>query len=1057
MWITRVSIANPVFATMMMVALLVLGLFSYARLNIDQYPDVTFPMVAVQTFYPGASPESVESDVTRPLEEQLNTVSGVKNVTSRSSEGASQIMVEFVLGTDSIAAAQDVRDKVALVRPSFRREVEEPRILRLNPEDQPIVSVALSSTTRSLRDLTTLADQVVTKRFESVRGVGQATIVGGVKREIRVLLRPAQLQALGVGVNQVIEALTRENQELPVGNLGTDRTETLVTVRGRIEDPRQFANLIVVQRGGAPVRLGDVADIEDGQEERTAAALVNGAPALSIDVVKVQGANTIEVANGVQAAVAELASALPGDVSVSIVRDSSVGIRNSVDDVKVTLIEGAVLTILIVFLFLNSWRSTVITGLTLPISLIGTALALYALGFTLNVMTLMALSLSIGILIDDAIVVRENIVRHIALGSDHHRAALEATQEIGLAVLATTFTIVAVFLPVAFMGGMIGQFFYEFGMTVSAAVLISLFVSFTLDPMLSSVWPDPHLHEPSSAARTRGFWHGVRGLHDRALAGIHTAYGRALHWALGHRKSVMAGAAVAFFGSFLLVPLIGTEFVPQPDLGESFVTIRTPIGSSLEYTEAKVRQAHRAIAEFPEVASTYATLNSGMSVGKNEAVIFVKLRDRHERERSQQQLQMPFRERLAAIGGVEIAIGMPQGPGGGKQIQVSVQGSDIEVLRQLSGTVVERMRANPALVDVDTSLDDARPALAIDIHRELASDLGVDVQTVGAALRPLVAGDAVTTWKAPDGENYDVTVRLPRSQREQSADLEKLALASRRLNADGSALMVPLRQIASLEPTSGAAQINRKNLHREVLVSANTSGRPAGDIGRELAAWIATVDLPPGYRMIMGGSTQDLNETAGYAAAALVLAVIFIYLILASQFGSFLQPVAIMASLPLSLIGVFLALLIARSTLNIFSIIGFIMLMGLVTKNAILLVDFINHGLASGLSRFDAVIEAGNVRLRPILMTTAAMIFGMLPLALGLGEGGEQRAPMAHAVIGGLVTSTLLTLVVVPVIYTYLDDFTAWARRALLRRPARSAGAGARALDGPTPALGRRS
>jgi HAE1 family hydrophobic/amphiphilic exporter-1 len=349
------------------------------------------------------------------------------------------------------------------------------------------------------------------------------------------------------------------------------------------------------------------------------------------------------------------------------------------------------------------------------------------------------------------------------------------------------------------------------------------------------------------------------------------------------------------------------------------------------------------------------------------------------------------------------------------------------------------MRATRGLVDIDTSLDAARPALAIDIHRELASDLGIDVQTIGAALRPLVAGDAVTTWKAPDGENYDVTVRLPSSERTQSADLAKLALASRRLNPDGSAQMVPLRQIASLEPTSGAAQINRKNLHREVLVAANTSGRPAGDIGRELTGWLTTLDLPPGYRMVMGGSTQDLNETAGYAAAALALAVIFIYLILASQFGSFLQPVAIMMSLPLSLIGVFLALLIARSTLNIFSIIGFIMLMGLVTKNAILLVDFINHGLRSGMKRYDAVIEAGNVRLRPILMTTAAMIFGMLPLGLGLGEGGEQRAPMAHAVIGGLITSTLLTLVVVPVIYTYLDDFSAWARRVLKGSQARSA------------------
>jgi len=1029
MWMTRVSIQNPVFATMMMVALLVTGLFSYVRLNVDQYPNVTFPIVTVVTAYPGAAPETVEYDITRPLEEQINTISGVKEVTSRSYEGRSQITVEFVLGTDSISAAQDVRDKVSLVRAGFRREVEEPRILRLNPDDQPIAAIALSSATRSLRDLTTLADQVVSKRLESVRGVGQATIVGGVEREIQVFLRPAQLDALGIGVNQVIDALVRDNQELPVGTLVTERAETVVTVRGRIADPRQFASLIVAQRGGGPVRLGDIAEIHDGQKELVQGALVNGQPALSIDVVKVQAANTIVVADGVRAAVAELVKSLPPDVQLSIVRDASTGIRASVHDVKTTMIEGAALTILIVFLFLNSWRSTVITGLTLPISLIGTALVLYAMGFTLNMMTLMGLSLSVGILIDDAIVVRENIVRHVALGSDHRTAALEATQEIGLAVLATTFTIVAVFIPVAFMGGLIGQFFYEFGMTVSAAVLISLFVSFTLDPMLSSVWPDPELHEHGPAT-------GLRALHDRWLDAIHRVYGTALEWALLHRKTVLGAAAAAFFGSFLLVPLIGTEFVPQPDLGESFVTLRTPIGSSLEYTQAKVQQVDAALREYPEVASTYATLNSGMSVGKHQALVFVKLVPRAERSRSQLALQEVFRERLHRIAGIEVAIGFPQGPGGGKPIQISVQGPDIDVLRELADVAMAKMRAIPALVDIATSLETSRPTLAVDINRELASDLGMDVGMVGRALRPLVAGDAVTTWQAPDGRDYDVTVRLPSNERERGTDLEKISLASNRLMPDGRAQMVPLRQIARFEPTLGASQINRKNLSREILVAANTSGRPAGDISRELGAEIAKLDVPTGYRMVLGGSTADMNETAGYAASALGLAVIFIYLILASQFGSFLQPIAIMASLPLSLIGVFLALLIAGSTLNMFSIIGFIMLMGLVTKNAILLVDFINHGIRAGRSRHDAVLDAGNVRLRPILMTTAAMIFGMLPLALGLGEGGEQRSPMAHAVIGGLITSTLLTLVVVPVVYTYLDDFTAWARRMLRRHPA---------------------
>jgi HAE1 family hydrophobic/amphiphilic exporter-1 len=1025
MWITRISINNPVFATMMMAALLVLGLFSYQKLNVDQFPDVSFPIVVVATTYPGASAETVEADITKPIEEAVNTVSGIKTVSSRSSEGSSSVIVEFDLVTDSAVAAQDVRDKVAQVRPTFRREVKEPYISRYNPDDTPILSLALDSPTRSLRELTTLADQVVRKRLETVRGVGRATLVGGVKREIKIFLKPDQMRALGIGVDQIINTLTRENQELPSGSIATARDETLLTVRGRIAEPAQFGRLIVAQRGGAPVRLEQVASVEDGAEEAVTAALVNGKPALSIDIVKVQGANTIAVADGVRETVTELVAQLPPDVKLTVVRDSSTGIRNSVADVQTTLIEGALLTVAIVFLFLNSWRSTVITGLTLPISLIGTFLAMFAFGYTLNTMTLMALSLSVGILIDDAIVVRENIVRHLAMGKGHRQAALEGTQEIGLAVLATTFTIVAVFLPVAFMGGIIGRFFFQFGITVSAAVLISLFVSFTLDPMLSSVWPDPSVH----GGQRKGVLGRLLALHETLLDGVHAVYDRLLRWALARRKTAVALALAIFLGSFALVPLIGSEFVPEADLGEAQVTIKTPVGSSLEYTQGKVQQVQAALEEFPEVDYSYAVVNSGGAVGKNAATIYVHLVNHKQRQRSQKDLQGPLRERMNRIGGIEASIGTPGGMSGGKPIQVSVQGDDIAQLEKLSRKVMQTMHTIPGLVDIDSSLEAAKPTLAVDIKRDLASDLGVGVAQLGNALRPLVAGDTAGAWKAPDGENYDVVVRLPQTGRTNIGDLEKLYLSSTYSGADGSPRMVPLRQVADFVPTLGASQINRKDLRREVLVGANAYGRPAGDLGTELNAALAKIELPPGYRFVTGGSTKDLQETMGYAVTALSLAVIFIYLILASQFGSFVQPVAIMVSLPLSLVGVFLALLVTGSTLNIFSIIGFIMLMGLVTKNAILLVDFINQSLREGKSRDEAILAAGNVRLRPILMTTLAMIFGMLPLALGLGEGGEQRSPMAHAVIGGLITSTLLTLLVVPVIYTYLDDLSAWTRR----------------------------
>ena len=724
MWFTRVSIGNPVFATMMMVALLVLGVFSYQRLNIDQFPDVSFPIVVVVTEYPGASPETVEADVSRPVEEAINTVSGIKTVTSRSYEGRSQVIAEFDLVTDPAVAAQDVRDKIAVLKPSFREEVKDPLVTRFRPDDQPILSIAVSSPQRSLRELTTLSDQVIVKNIETARGVGQAFLVGQVKREIKIQLQPERMRALGIGIDQVLDTLARENQDLPTGSIETARSDTLVKVRGRIKEPREFGRLIIATRGGAPVRLEQFAVVEDGGQEETTAALVNGERALSIDIVKVQGANTIAVADGVKAKVEELRGVLPSDVKLEVVRDSATGIRASVNDVKSTLVEGALLTILIVFIFLKSWRSTVITGLTLPIALIGTFLAMYALGFTLNTMTLMALSLSVGLLIDDAIVVRENIVRHLGMGKSHYQAAIDGTQEIGLAVMATTFTIVAVFIPVAFMGGIIGRFFLQFGITVAAAVLLSLFVSFTLDPMLSSIWADPH---PVSGKR-KTLLQRLTGLVDDVMDALHALYGRVLAWALRRRKTALTLALATFFGSFLLVPLIGSEFVPEADLGEAQVTIKTPVGSSLDYTLAKTRQAETALREFPEVHTTYATVNSGTAVGKNNAQIYVKLVPRKERKRSQGMLQKPFRERLARISGIEASVGTPGGMGGTKPIQISLLGPDIAELGRIADELKSKMATVRGVVDIDSSLEASKPTLAIDINRDLASDLGVGVE-----------------------------------------------------------------------------------------------------------------------------------------------------------------------------------------------------------------------------------------------------------------------------------------------------------------------------------------
>lgn len=1041
MWFTRISIGNPVLATMMMLAFVVLGLFSYQRLRVDQFPDITFPVVVIQTDYPGAAPETIESDITRKVEEAVNTINGISALTSRSYEGSSVVIMEFDLTIDPAQAAQDVREKVALVKTKFRKEVKEPRISRYDPADKPIFSVSVTNDDkikkRDFREITTIADQLVKKRLENVRGVGSVTLVGGVKREVKIFLKPNDLEALGIGVDQVINAIRTENQELPTGAIRSPENEKIVQIRGLVKNPQDFGRIIIAKRGGQPVLLSQVATIVDGQEEQESLALHNGVRTVALDVLKAQGQNTIEVADGMQAALKalnpQLEALYPG-LKVQVIKDGSRQIRVGVDNVRRTLIEGAVLTILIVFLFLNSWRSTVITGLTLPVALIGTFLFMDLFGFTINMITLMALSLCVGLLIDDAIVVRENIVRHAGMKvngkyKDHHAAALEGTAEIGLAVLATTFSIVAVFLPVGFMGGIIGRFFHQFGITVTAAVLISMFVSFTLDPMLSSIWPDPDAHglDPKRKdwyAKTIG---RVLAYFDTGVQWFSAAYQRALAWSLQHRLKTLAIAALTFVGG-LMIPatgLIGSEFVPQADFSETGVTFYTPVGSSLELTETKVHQVERVLREFPEVTDTYSTVNTGSAQGKNYVTTFVRLVPRKERKRSTVAMSIPMRERLSQVAGITVThIGQLDGVGGdNKNLRLSLQGADLNVLAQLSEEAQRRMRAIPGLVDLDTSLKALKPTIAVTPKRDIGADLGVGVGQIGAALRPLLAGEAASTWRAPDDENYDVSVRLAPSDRNNADDLARLMLTSSQTNADGSYKMVALRQVADITASTGANQINRRDLTREVELSANVVGRSSGEVGAEVRKALEGMQWQPGYRFKMGGASKNMAESFGYALSALALAVIFIYMILASQFGSFLQPIAIMSALPMTLIGVFLALLFFRSTLNMFSIIGFIMLMGLVTKNAILLVDFANQVRKEGKSRSEALLEAAHVRLRPILMTTLAMVFGMVPLAFALSEGSEQRAPMGQAVIGGIITSSLLTLVVVPVIYTYLDDF----------------------------------
>ncbi len=1071
MWFTRVSLANPVFATMLMLALMVLGVFSYQRLKVDQFPNVDFPVVVVTVDYPGASPEIVESEVTKKIEEGVNSIAGINALTSRSYESTSVVIIEFQLHVDGRRAAEDVREKVASVRPTLRDEVKEPRVLRFDPASSPIWSVAVlpqadaGAKAPDAVALTSWADQVLKKRLENVRGVGAVNLVGATPREINIYLQPEALEAYAITPDQIVNAVRSENQDLPLGAIRSREQERVVQIDARMKRPQDFERIIVAQRGGAPVRLGQLARVQDGAGELETVALYNSSRTLLLSVQKAQDENTIEVVDGLNATLREIAAEVPAGVRLEPIADSARPIRVAVNNVRQTLIEGAALTVLIVFLFLNSWRSTVITGLTLPIALIGTFLFMYWFGFSINMITLMALSLCVGLLIDDAIVVRENIVRHVQMGKDAHAAALDGTQEIGLAVLATTLSIVAVFLPIGFMGGIIGKFFHEFGITIVAAVMISMFVSFTLDPMLSSVWHDPTIH---AHGEQRG-----RSLYDRTLGRVTAWFERAtdslshfyqdvLGWALRHKITTLAAALAIFVASIFLVPLLGTEFVPKADFSETTVSFNTPVGSSIEATEAKARQVDAIIRALPEVRYTLATINTGTAQGKIYASIYIRLLDRHLRQRSGDELSGVLREQLQSVPGITVThVGQREPVGGQKQVEFSLQGPDLGELERLNRVVMERLRGIPGLVDLDSNLKPDKPVIDITVRRDAAADLGLSVGSMAAALRTWVAGQTVGNWRASDDQTYDVKVRLAPESRSTPQDLERLPFALPSTSGDGGMRIVRLNQVATVTPATGPSQINRRDMTREVAFSGNVYLRSSGEVSADIRNALADIALPPGYRTQFSGATKSMNESFGYAVSALALAIIFIYMILASQFKSFLQPLALMTSLPLTLIGVVLALMMFGSALSMFSIIGVVMLMGLVTKNAILLVDFAIRArgphsdpdtgqIRDGLPREQALLLAARVRLRPILMTTLAMIFGMVPLAFALSEGSEQRAPMGQSVIGGVVTSSLLTLVVVPVVYCYLDDFSQWLRR-LWNGNRHDAAPGQGAASAPTP------
>ncbi len=1037
MFLSDVSIKRPVFATMMMVLLVTLGIVSYRRLSIDEYPDVTYPVIIVSTTFPGASPESMMRDVSKPLEEALNTVQGIKEISSTSFQGSSLVRLMFHLGVDVAVAQQDVQAKVARIRRQLPQNIEEPVIRHFDPNEAPIMGIAVQSGERSLRELTDLSEEVIATRFEAIAGVGGVNLVGGNRRQIRVQLDADAMRAYGVSPTQVSAALDRENQEVPAGRVQRGTQEQLVRITGRIVDPKAFADIAVAVRNGVPVRLGDVATVVDGAEERRTGAELNDTTMVALEILKVSGANTVQVADSVRAAVALIERMVPQDVQLRVIRDDSQRIRESLHDVQLSIVLGAILTIAIIYLFLNSWRSTVITGLTLPVSIISSFFIMWVFGFTINTMTLMALSLAIGLLIDDAIVVRENIVRHVEMGKDHHRAAKEGTDEIGLAVISTTLAVVAVFVPVAFMGGMIGKIFFQFGVTVAFAVLVSLFVSFTLDPMLSSVWFDPEIEGAHGHGATpKNVVRRVVFRFNEWFERVADRYPHALEWALSRRLIVLAGAAASIVLAMLIIPRLGFTWMPDINGDEFSVGYRVPPGSRIEHTTEKGREIARFLRSQEEVAFTYLSVGGGFRGTPNNGNIFVKLHPKADRNRDLFELQAELRGKLRQIPGVQASIQGQQSifGGRGRPITVNVQGPEPTRLKIAAERVLAAIRAVPGVAEPSSSEEGEIPQLDVRVNRQEAWRSGLGIGSIAGTLAPLFSGQRATRWEDPNGYSHDVVVVYPDSMRTSAADVAGIPVPSTANDArTGSGIMVPLSQVADVRAGVGPQQIERRMLEQQVTVSAGVlPGHALGTVADDAKAAIDQIGLPPGYHVVFSGDVQNMRETQGYVLEAIILAVVFIYLILASLFGSFLQPLSIMLALPLSFIGVALALLVTGGNLNVMTMIGIIMLMGLVTKNGILLVDFANQQRALGMDRREALLTSGRIRLRPIVMTTVAMIFGMLPLALAIGAGAEQRAPMARAVIGGLITSTILTLFVVPVVYTFLDDAAAWmaARRA---------------------------
>ncbi|OGW59812.1 MAG: hypothetical protein A3D21_01520 [Nitrospirae bacterium RIFCSPHIGHO2_02_FULL_42_12] len=1017
MWLADTSIRRPVFATMVILGLVILGVVSYPRIGVDLFPKVEFPIVNISTTLKGASPEVVDIDLTDKVEEAVNTINGVKTITSTSTEGRSTVIVEFNLERDIDLAVQDVREKIAAIRNRLPEDIDEPVIEKVDPDANPVIWIALTGE-RSIRELSTYADEILKEQLQRINGVGAIRIAGLRLRQVRVWLDRDKLSAYRISAHDVLIALQRENIELPGGRIEGEFKEYLIKVKGEFTNVQEFNDLIVGFYNGTAIRLKDVGRAEDGMAEKRSVTRFNRVPSIGLGIQKQSGTNTLEVTDRIKKEIENIRKSLPAGMKLEISFDQSHFIKRSIEEVQFHLLYGGFFASIAVLLFLRSIRVTIISAIAIPTSIISTFAIMNVFGFTFNNMTMLGLSLSVGILIDDAIIVIENIQRHIEKGMGIKEAASFATSEIGLAVMATTLAIVVIFLPVAFMKGIIGMFFFQFALTVVFAILVSLFVSFTLTPMLSSKFLKVHT---SSHTSTSVFKHLSDWL-EKQYKKVEESYRRLLSIAIEHRAIVIVSAVIIFILSLYITKFLGKEFLPSEDQSRFVARLEAPKDYSIDQIEGMFKKAEEIVLATPEIMTIF--YGQGTFGEVHKGTMFIGLKPKSERTRSQQEIMADMRKQFRQIPGLKGTAEDVSLVGGGQRmvpIQYSIRGRNLEELNGYSKQIVSEFSKLSGIVDVDTSLEAGKSEVKVYIDRNKAADLGVDIATVAETINFLIGGEVdITRFKdEARGRRYDVKMRLNPENRKDPDDIGRLFVRSK----DGR--MIELSNIVEIKEGGGPSVINRVDRQRAITLFANLEGKPLGQAKEELDN-IAVKILPPDYTGSHKGMADMMGESFGYLMFALILGVILAYMVLASQFESFIHPITVLLSMPFSFIGAFAALLITGMTLNIFSFIGLILLMGLVKKNAILLVDYTNTLRAKGMERKEAILTAGPVRLRPILMTTFAMVFGMMPIALGIGEGSETRAPMAIATIGGLLTSLFLTLVVIPVVYDVFDDL--WGR-----------------------------